>query len=80
MFSPDGAHVAFQIAGGGQTDVAAITLATGKATRLTQTSLNESLPMFSDDGKRVLFVVSDRDPILSRIRTLSRVASVAFEP
>lgn len=80
VFSPDGAHVAFQIAGGGQTDIAAITLATSKATRLTQTSLNESLPIFSDDGKRVLFVVSDRDPILSRIRSLSRVASVALEP
>ena len=80
MFSPDGGRVAFQIASAGQTDIAGLDLASGAVTRLTQTSLHESLPIFSDDGKRVLFVVGDRDPILSRIRTLSRVASVAWAP
>jgi hypothetical protein len=79
-FSPDGAHVTFQMRTAGQNDIAAITLATGAVKRLTQTSLDESLPQFSADGKRVLFRVGDRDPILSRIRRLSRIAAVAFEP
>ncbi|MFO0587506.1 MAG: hypothetical protein U0441_08200 [Polyangiaceae bacterium] len=79
-FSPDGEHVTMQINGGGQTDIVAVTLATGAVKRLTQTSLNESLPAFSADGKRVLFEVNDKDPILSRLRRLNRVASVAFEP
>ena len=79
-FSPDGEHVTFQLSGGGQTDIAAITLATGAVKRLTQTSLNEYLPQFTADGKRVLFTVGDKDPILSRVRRLNRIASVVFEP
>ncbi len=79
-FSPDGAHVTFQVRSAGQNDIAVVSLATGAVTQLTQTSLDEQLPQFSADGKRVLFRVGDKDPILSRVRRLSRIASVAFEP
>jgi hypothetical protein len=79
-FSPDGAYVVFETAGGGITDIAVLAIASGTVKKLTETSAQERLPMFSADGKRVLFEVRSSDPVFPRARSVSRIASVAFEP
>ncbi len=80
-FSPDGAHVAFETnRENGGVAVAVLTLATGAVKKLTDIRADQRLPRFSADGKRVLFEVREGDPVFPRARTLSRIASVAFEP
>jgi hypothetical protein len=80
QFSPDSAHVVFETAGQGVTDIAVLAVASGAVEKLTQTKSQERLPMFSADGKRVLFEVRYRDPVFPQARSISRIASVAFEP
>ncbi|MEZ4296785.1 MAG: hypothetical protein R3B70_17595 [Polyangiaceae bacterium] len=80
VFSPDGRRVVFMMRGRGNTDIALLSLETGEVRRLTESSVDESGPRFSGDGKQVLFEVRYRDPAFPRKRWLSRVASVAVEP
>jgi hypothetical protein len=78
-FSPDGTHVVFETARDGW-NVSALDLATGAVKPLTQGKGEHRLPQFSADGKRVLFEVRYNDPVFSRARRVSRIASVPFEP
>jgi hypothetical protein len=79
-FSPDAGHVVFEIRGGGGTDVAVLALGSGAVKKIVESASEERLPLFSADGKRVLFEVRYREPVFPRVRGISRVASVAFEP
>jgi hypothetical protein len=79
-FSPDAAHVVFEIGGAGGTDVAVLTLASGVVRKVVESKVQERLPLFSADGKRVIFEVRYQDPVFPQVRGISRVASVAFEP
>ena len=79
-FSPDGAYVVFQTAGGGQTDIAVLSVASGEVKKLVETNHQKRLPLFSADGKRVLFEVRYPEPVFPRVRSISRIASVPFSP
>jgi Tol biopolymer transport system component len=81
-FSPDGAHVVFETggAGGAGVDIAVLSLPSGAVKKIVEGKSEKRLPLFSADGKRVVFEVRYHDPVFPRARAVSRIASVAFEP
>ena len=79
MFSPDGAHLVFETGGRGA-DIAVLTISSGAVKKIVESRSEERLPIFSADGKRVVFEVRYRDPVFPRARSVSRIASVGFEP
>jgi TolB protein len=58
-FSPDGQTVVFSLERGGNTDIYALSLATGGLTQLTNAPSIETAPSFSPDGSQIVFE-SDR--------------------
>jgi TolB protein len=58
-FSPDGSTVVFSLERGGNTDIYALSLASGGLTQLTNAPSIETAPSFSPDGSQIVFE-SDR--------------------
>lgn len=58
-FSPDGASVVYSVSSGANTDLYRMDIASGQATRLTNTPAIETAPSFSPDGTKIVFE-SDR--------------------
>ncbi len=58
-FSPDGQTVVFSLERGGNTDIYALSLGSGRLTQLTNTPAIETAPSFSPDGSQIVFE-SDR--------------------
>lgn len=58
-FSPDGGTVVFSLERGGNTDIYALSLASGGLTQLTNAPSIETAPSFSPDGSQIVFE-SDR--------------------
>ena len=58
-FAPDGQTVVYSISQGSNTDIYAMNINTGAASRLTNTPAIETAPSFSPDGSRIVFE-SDR--------------------
>jgi len=79
-FEIDAAHVAFEVRGRGGSDIAVLKVASGTYEKIVASRSEERLPLFSADGKRVLFEVRYSDPVFPRVRGVCRIASVAFEP
>ena len=62
-FSPDGAKIAFMGNEGGSYDIYVVDLATGDATRLTDTPGSDGWPAWSPDGSTIAFT-TERDDCL----------------
>ena len=58
-FSPDSQRVIFSLSQGGNTDIYALDIASGRRTQLTSTPAIETAPSFSPDGRQIVFE-SDR--------------------
>ena len=58
-FSPDGGTVVFSLERGGNTDIYALSIASGQLTQLTNAPSIETAPSFSPDGSQIVFE-SDR--------------------
>jgi Tol biopolymer transport system component len=60
-WSPDGRSIAYLARGATAVDVQTIDVATGHVTALTKTAVTEVAPVWSRDGRRVLFGAPSRD-------------------
>ena len=58
-FAPDGQNIVFSISQGGNTDIYAMNIASGRETRLTSAPSIETAPSFSPNGQSIVFE-SDR--------------------
>lgn len=79
-FSPDSQRVVFEIEGlegGAAEEIMLVDVASGTATRVTQNGWPDRYPVFSHDGKRILFEARNADPAFPKARTVSRIASVS---
>ena len=54
-YSPDGTTIAFHAYAGGQADIYLLDLATGKVRNLTNDDAYDSDPVFTPDGKRIVY-------------------------
>lgn len=76
-FSPDGAWIAFELHAGGQpAEIAAAPAAGGAVQVLTKNAFRDRFPLFSSDGKRIVYETIDEDPTFPKHRLVVWVASV----
>lgn len=76
-FSPDGAWIAFELHAGGQPgEIAATPAAGGVVQVLTKNTFRDRFPLFSSDGKRIVYETIDEDPTFPKHRLIVWVASV----
>jgi Tol biopolymer transport system component len=70
--------VAFELTtkGGPYPNIAIMQLATSKVTSVTENRSPDRFPLFTPDGRRVVFEARNIDPVFGRRRAVVRIASV----